>query len=59
MNDSVGKILQTKFYACCYILLLDTRPERRCTPIYLRRCYVTLGVTDAETSLLLTAYCIE
>jgi len=26
---------------------------------YLRRCYVTLGTTGAETSLLLTAYCIE
>jgi len=58
MNDFVGKILQNKFYACCYILLSGTRPKRRCTPIYLGRCYATLGVTDAETSLLLTAYCI-
>jgi len=59
MNDSVGKILQITFCAYCYILLSDTRPKRRCTPIYMRGCYVTLGVNDAETSLLLSAYCIE
>jgi len=33
MNDFVGNILQNKFYACCYILLSGTRPERRCTHI--------------------------
>jgi len=33
MNDFVGNILQTKFYACCYILLSGARPKRRCTPI--------------------------
>jgi len=59
MNDFVGKILQTKFHAWCYILLSGTRPKRRCTPIQLRRCYATLGVGAAETSQLLTAYCIE
>jgi len=32
INDFVGNILQTKFYACCYILLSGTRPKRRCTP---------------------------
>jgi len=26
---------------------------------YLRRCYATLGVTDAETSVLFTAHRIE
>jgi len=31
MNDFVGNILQNKFYACCYILLSGTRPQRRCT----------------------------
>jgi len=46
MNDFVGKILQTTFSACCYIMLSDTCPKRRCTPIYLRRCYATLDVTD-------------
>jgi len=30
VNDFVGNILQNKFYAYCYILLLRTR---RCTPI--------------------------
>jgi len=28
MNDFVGNILQSKFYACFYILLSDTRPKR-------------------------------
>ena len=55
MNDFVGNILQNTFYACCYILLPGTRPKRRCTAI----CGATLGATGAETSLLLTAYCIE
>jgi len=32
MNEFVGDILQSKFYACCCILLSGTRPERRCTP---------------------------
>jgi len=32
MNDFVGNLLQNKFYPCCYILLSDTRPKRRCTP---------------------------
>jgi len=31
MNDFVGNILQSKLYACCYILLSGTRPKRRCT----------------------------
>jgi len=59
MNDSVGNILQSKFYACCYILLSGTRPKRRCTLAYLRRGFATLGATGAETSLLLTAHYIE
>jgi len=29
----LGNILQNTFYACCYILLSGTRPERRCAPI--------------------------
>jgi len=33
MNEFVGDILQSKFYACCYILLSGTRPKRRCIPI--------------------------
>jgi len=28
MNDLVGNILQNKFYACCYIMLSGTRPNR-------------------------------
>jgi len=36
MNDFVENILQSNFYACCYILLSDTRPKRRCTHTYLR-----------------------
>jgi len=56
MNNFVGNILQNKFYTCCYILLSGTRPKRRCTAAALL-CYV--GATGAETSLLLTAYCIE
>jgi len=27
MKDFTGNILQNKFYACCYILLSDTRPN--------------------------------
>jgi len=49
MNDFVGEILQNKFYAYCYILLLGTR---RCTPIY---GAAFLGEAGAEISLLLTA----
>jgi len=33
MNEFAGDILQSKFYACCYILLSGTRPKSRCTPI--------------------------
>jgi len=34
MNNFVGNILQNKFYLLlAYILLSDTRPKRRCTPI--------------------------
>jgi len=33
MNDFLGKILQNRFYTCCYILLSGTRPKRRCTPV--------------------------
>jgi len=33
MNDFVGNILQTTFYAYSYILLSGTRPKRRFTPI--------------------------
>jgi len=58
MNDFVGNILQNKFYTCCYILLSGTRPKRRCTSICgaAMLLQVPLG---AETSLLLTACCIE
>jgi len=59
MNDFFGNILQNKFYACYYILLPGTRPKRQCIHTYVRRCYATLGAAGAETSLLLTAYCIE
>jgi len=59
MNDFVGNIRQNKFYACCYILLSGTRRKHRCTPICSAACYANLGATGAETSLLLTAYCIE
>jgi len=56
MNDFVGKILQNTFHAFCYILLSGTCPKRRRTPI----CGAAiLGETGAETSLLLTAYCID
>jgi len=57
MNDFVGNIMQNKFYAYCYVLLSGTRPKRRCTP-YAALLY-DLGATGTETSLLLTAYCIE
>jgi len=33
MNEFAGDILQSKFYACCCILLSGTHPKRRCTPI--------------------------
>jgi len=33
MNEFVGDILQSTFYACCCILLSGTRPKRPCTPI--------------------------
>jgi len=33
MNDFVGNILQTTFYACCSIFLSGTRHEHLCTPI--------------------------
>jgi len=55
MSNFVGSILQNTFYAYCYILLSGTRPKRRCTSI----SGAALGVTGAETSLLLTAYYIE
>jgi len=55
MNDFVRNILQNMFSAYCYVLLSGTR---RCTLICgAILCY--LGATVAETSLLLTAYCIE
>jgi len=38
------------------MLLSGARPKRRCAHAYLRRGYATLGTTDAEISLLLTAY---
>jgi len=37
MNVFAGNILQSKFYAYCYILPSGTRPKRRCTHAYLRR----------------------
>jgi len=33
MNDFVGNILQSIFYASCYTLPSGTSPKRRCTPI--------------------------
>jgi len=51
MNDFVGNILQNKFYAYCYILLSGTHLSAA--------LLCNLGATGAETSLLLTAYCIE
>jgi len=39
MNDFVENILQSNFYACCYILLSGTRPKRRCTHIPICGCY--------------------
>jgi len=54
MNDFVGNILQNKFHPYCYILLSGTR---RCTLSVALLWY--LGATGVETSLLLTAYCIE
>jgi len=45
MSDSVGNILQSKFYACCYILLSGTLPKRRYTHTYLLRSYASLGAT--------------
>jgi len=30
MNDFFGNMLQSKFYACCYILLSGTRFKPRC-----------------------------
>ena len=59
MNDFVGNIHQNKVYACCYILLSGTRPKLRCTPICGAAMLRISGATGAETSLLLTAYCIE
>jgi len=53
MNDFVGNILQNTFYAYCYILL--SRTDAHLSAALL--CY--LGATSAETSILLTAYCIE
>ena len=35
MNDFDRNILQSKFYACWYILLSGTCPRRRCTHTYL------------------------
>jgi len=58
MNDFVRNILQKKFYACCYILLSGTHAlnaDARLSAALL--CY--LGATVAETSTLLTVYCIE
>jgi len=45
MNDFVGYILQSTFYACCYILLSGTRPKRRYAHTYLRRGFASLGAT--------------
>jgi len=53
MNDFVGNILQYKFYACCYTILLSgTRPNRRCTPIC--GCCATVGATGADANGLVT-----
>jgi len=41
MNNSVGNILQSKFCACCYILLSRTRHKNQCTHAHLRRGYAT------------------
>jgi len=51
MNDFVGNIVQNKFFAYCDILLSGTYPSA------VLLCY--LCATGTETSLLLTAYCIE
>jgi len=57
MNDFVGNILKIRFTPAvrsCYQVLALTPMHA-----YLRRCCATLGTSDAETSLLSTAYCIE
>jgi len=58
MNDFVGNVLQNKFCACCYILPSGTLPK---IDAHIPTCgaAMLLGATSAETSLLLTAYCIE
>jgi len=45
MNDFVGYILLSKFYACSYILLSGIRPKRRYTHTYLRRGFARLSTT--------------
>jgi len=60
MNDSVGNILQNKFYAYGYILLLRTR---RCTPIcgagMLLRCnwWRNLGAVKLHTARVSNYFC--
>ena len=53
MNDFVGNILQNKFQSCCYILLSNTRPKRRCTPVC-GAANATLGATGAVANGLVT-----
>jgi len=56
MKDFVGNIMQNNFYAYCYILLSGT-----CLKVDAHLFVALLcnsGATGAETSLLLTAYCI-
>jgi len=45
MNDFVGNILLSNFCACCYILLLGTRPKHRYTHSYLRLGFAGLGAS--------------
>ena len=56
MNDFVGNILQSQFYACCYILLSGTRPKCRYTHLFTALLWYFRGATGAEISLLLTSW---
>jgi len=58
MNNFGGNFCNISFtpaVASCYLVHALNADAHT----YLRRCYATLGASGTETSLLLTAYCIE
>jgi len=59
MNNFVGNILQKKVLRRLLRFAIRYTPLKPMHTFLLQRCYAILGATGTETSLKLTAYCIE